>query len=70
MSYSWEEKQISCTSKKKYKEKLFREAFNGFGNGLTFEDQARNSKKPARVEFGYGKINPNDSNAFKRKSKP
>jgi len=54
----------------KEKEKMFKEAYNGYANGVTFDDMSRKEKyKGQNVEYGYGKINPNDRDAFKRRHK-
>jgi RNA-binding protein NOB1 len=55
----------------KEKDRTFREAYQGFGNGVTFDDISRGGvkKQPNKFEFGYGKTNPNDVQAFKRKHK-
>jgi len=55
----------------KEKDRIFREACSGYANGITFDDISRggNKRDPNKMEIGYGKINPNDSQAFKRKAK-
>ena len=53
----------------KEKDRKFKEMYSGFGNGMTFEDFSSGGKSKYKVEFGYGKVNPNDSFAFRGKSR-
>jgi len=54
----------------KDKDRLFREAYSGYGNGISFDDISRGNKREhLKFEIGYGKINPNDPMAFKRKNR-